>query len=163
MNKYQIVMDEYTAFEKTKEEHKTNISREADTMKKVIDWNAFGTGTNRAPDKDVIIRINKGGHTASGNRYYSLIFRFTDNSIKKIATNMSNILPGMWENRVYFQEVPAGRGKTVVKASEAARPYIVVSIKEDDKQKWEQRCGCYNLIDDADVGLYCIDLTKPIK
>lgn len=164
MNNQQIVMDEFAPFVSEKETQTIGISKEADTMKKIINWNVFGAAAERAPDKDVIVRINKhGGGASEGKGYYSLIFRFTNNAIKKVVTNSSNILPGTCGTRVYFKEAPAGCGKKVYRPSDTARPYIAIPIREDGKQQWEKYCGCYNLIDDADVGLYYIDLSKPIK
>lgn len=142
MNNQQIVMDGFAPFVSEKETQTIGISKEADTMKKIINWNAFGAATERAPDKDVIVRINKrSGYVAGGKGYYSLIFRFTNSAIKKVVTNSSNILPGTWGTRVYFQEVPAGRGKKVYRPSETARPYIAVPIREDEKQSGSSIVG----------------------
>ena len=119
-----------------------------------------GTGGHNSGRKEVRIKINRSGKSASGMQRYSIAARFADESYKKI-TDKSYIVPEIDRelNRIYFLPGEPDEGFKLTGTGKTKS----ITFTRHDHNQWEETQGCYFLLKDPKEGTYYIDYSTNTK
>lgn len=108
--------------------------------------------------KEVAIRINKSGLSASGDQRYTVAARFTVDSAKKASKNGYVAVEIDDETRrLYFVTASKEEGyKLTASTRKGANTSITFTV--DDIEEWRKYVGDYDFKKDVSDGSYYIDL-----
>lgn len=108
---------------------------------------------------EVAFRINSGGLSSSGAPRYSFVFRFSEDSLKKVTANSNYLVYAidLERERVYFKEADRITGFKISQIKRGS-PYIQCSADNPDAMR--KYIGNYNLVFDHEEKLYYIDFSK---
>ena len=117
------------------------------------------TGSNNIGRKEVRIKINRAGLTATGEQRYALAARFADESYKKVSSNGYAAVEIDRElHRIYFVPAEPDEGFKFTGTKTEHNKSITFSIRNCDE--WEETEGCYYLLKDPKEGTYYIDYSN---
>lgn len=115
-------------------------------------------GKSTVGRKEVAIRINKSGLSASGKQRYTVAARFTADSAKKASKNGYVAVEIDDETRrLYFVTASKEEGyKLTASTRNGANTAITFTV--DDIEEWRKYVGDYDFKKDVSDGTYYIDL-----
>lgn len=117
------------------------------------------TGSNNIGRKEVRIKINKSGLSASGEQRYALAARFADESHKKVSNNGYSAVEIDRElHRIYFVPASPDEGFKFTGTKSEKNKSITFTIQ--NRKDWEDAEGCYFLLKDPKENLYYIDYSS---
>lgn len=119
-----------------------------------------GAGRSAAKRKEVALRINKSGKTASGKPRYVVAIRFTNESYKK-ASSTGFVIPEVdfEEGKLYFTSGTEKEGYKLV-ASGRNSTFKSITFSIDEPIIWKPYISDYDLLKDTESQDYYIDFSK---
>lgn len=122
--------------------------------------------TRKAATKEVVVRLNLSGAFANGEKRYNVVFRFYEDSYKKICRDTEYMVYAIdaMNSRIYFKESNAIDGyKITYTNAHSATTSKRVCVSVNNVDFWNSCVGDYNLLFDRNEGLYYIDFSKKAK